>query len=59
MEQTIRIDRKAFEDLKDIKNEFDAIIESIELMNDKEFIESYEKAKKEIQQRDFTDWNEL
>ena len=59
MEQTIRIDRKAFEDLKDIKNEFDAIIESIELMNDKEFMESYEKAKKEIQQRDFIDWNEL
>ena len=56
MEQTIRIDRKAFEDLKD---EFDAIIESIELMNDKEFRESYEKAKKEIQQRDFIDWNEL
>jgi hypothetical protein len=57
MEQTIRIDRKAFEDLKDIKDEFDAIIEYIELMNDKEFMESYEKAKKEIKQRDFIDWN--
>jgi hypothetical protein len=57
MEQTIRIDRKAFEDLRDIKDEFDAIIESIELMNDREFMESYEKAKEEIKNRDFIDWN--
>ena len=59
MEQTVCINRKAFEDLINVKDEFNAIIESIELMGDKEFMKDYKKAKEEIKNREFVDWNEL
>ncbi len=35
------------------------IQESLELMSDKGFMKSYKKAKKQIEKRDFVDWNEL
>ena len=38
---------------------FDTIIESLELIKNKEFINSYKKAKEEIKKRDFTNWNGL
>ena len=59
MEQTILINREAVEDLVKVKEEFDAIVESIELMSDKEFIDSYKKAKEQIKKREFVDWNTL
>lgn len=53
MEKTIIINRQAFVELMKLKEEFDLIMESIELSNDKEndkeFMEFYEKSKKEIQ----------
>ena len=57
--KTITLDVNMFNDLIRIKEEFDSVIESIELMADKEFMESYKKAKQEIKNRDFDGWNEL
>ena len=59
MEQTILINREAVEDLVKVKEEFDAIVESIELMSDKEFMNSYNKSKEQIKKREFADWNAL
>ena len=59
MEETITIKKKAIQDLVKVKDEFDSIIESLELMSDKEFMKSYKKAKEEIKNRDFVEWNEL
>ena len=55
----IIISHEVFEDLTRIKEDFDAVMESLELMADKAFMESHEKAKNEIKNRDFADWNEL
>ena len=57
--ETIEINKKAILDLVRVKEEFDTIIESLELMADKEFIESYRKAKEQIKNREFVEWNEL
>ena len=45
-------------DLVRLKEEFDSVVESIELMNDKKFMESLIKSKKQIKNREFSDWNE-
>lgn len=59
MEQTITINKQAVIDLVKIKGEFDAVVESIELMGDKEFMNSYTKAKEQIKKREFEDWDAL
>ena len=59
MTNTITINKEAILDLVRVKDEFDSIIESLELMADKEFMESYKKAKEQIKKRDFADWNGL
>jgi predicted CopG family antitoxin len=57
--KTVTVSREVFADLMHIKEEFDAVMESLELMENTEFMESYEKAKEEIKKREFVDWNEL
>ena len=57
--ETVTIDKKAIEDLIKVKEEFNSIIESLELMGNKEFMKSYKKSKDQIKSRDFVDWNEL
>ncbi len=57
--KTITLDVNMFNDLMRIKEEFDRTMESIELMADREFMESYQKAKQEIKNNDFEDWDEL
>jgi len=59
MQETILINREAVEDLVKVKEEFNAIVESIELMSDKKFMDSYRKAKEQIKKREFADWNAL
>lgn len=59
MAETININRSAIEDLQRLKEEFNLIMESIELMNDKEFMKSYKKSKEQIEKRDFADWDVL
>jgi len=59
MEETIKINKKAVEDLIRVKGEFDGIVESIELMSDQEFMVSFKKAKEQIKKREFDNWDEL
>jgi hypothetical protein len=57
--ETIRVNKKAIKDLVKVKGEFDAIVESLELMADKEFMNSHKQAKEQIKNREFVDWDEL
>jgi hypothetical protein len=59
MESMITIRKDAILDLIRVKDEFNTIIESLELMSNKEFMESYNNSKKQIKNREFDDWNEL
>ncbi|OYT31617.1 hypothetical protein DRJ22_06145 [Candidatus Woesearchaeota archaeon] len=57
--ETVNVNKQAILDLVRIKEEFDVIVESLELMGDKEFMDSYKKAKEQIKKKDFVYWNEL
>ena len=57
--ETVLIRKDAIQDLIKVKEEFDAIIESLELMGDKEFMKSYKCAKEQIRKREFTRWDDL
>ena len=57
MAETITVNKQAISDLIRVKEEFDSIVESLELMADKGFMDSYKKAKEQIKNRDFADWN--
>lgn len=59
MAQTVMINRQAIIDLVKVKEDFDSIIESIELMGNKEFMDSYGKSKEQVKRREFVDWNAL
>lgn len=59
MQETIIIKREAVNDLVKVKEEFDVIVESIELMSDTAFMDSYKKAKEQIKNREFADWDAL
>jgi len=53
--ETIQVNKKAIADLVRVKDDFDSIIESLELMSDKKFMKSYNKAKMQIQNKEFDD----
>ncbi len=57
--ETITINKQAVDDLIRVKDEFDSIVESIELMSDPQFMKSYNKAKEQIKKRDFDEWDKL
>ncbi len=57
--ETVQINKQAVVDLVKIKEDFDTIIESLELMSNKEFMNSYNKSKKQIKKREFENWNDL
>ena len=59
MAETISVNKQALFDLIKIKDDFDSVIESLELMSDKNFMDSYNKSKEQIKKRDFADWNAL
>jgi hypothetical protein len=42
---TVSLNKEAIMDLVKVKDQFDTIVESLELMMDKEFMDSYKKAK--------------
>lgn len=48
MTETMNIDKKAIFDLIRIKEEFDSVVESIELINNKEFMDSYKKSREHV-----------
>lgn len=55
MPLTITIRKDAIADLIRVKEDFDAIIESIEQMGDENFMASYLESKKQIENREFSD----
>ncbi len=57
--ETLLVKREAIVDLVRVKEEFDFIIESLELMSDSEFMSSYAKSKWQVEKREFVDWNDL
>ncbi|GEM_PF-737126 len=57
--ETISINKQAVKDLIKVKEEFNSIIESIELMSSSEFMNSYKKSKEQIKKRDFDEWDKL
>ena len=57
--ENVTINKEALKDLLRIKEEFDLIVESIELMSDPEFMESYKKSKEQVKNREFANWDEL
>ena len=59
MTTTITVRKDAILDLVRVKDEFDSIIESLELMSDDDFMNSYKKSKDQVKNRDFDDWNDL
>ena len=59
MAETINVKKEAILDLVKVKDEFNAIVESLELMSDKDFMNSYKKSKEQIKKREFVDWNAL
>ncbi len=59
MDKKISLNKQALADLKRVKEEFDVIVESLELMDDVSFMESYKKAKEQVKKREFDDWNAL
>ena len=59
MAETLTINKSAIADLLRLKEEFDSVVESIELMSNKEFMDSYKRAKEQIRKREFCDWDAL
>lgn len=57
--ETVTMNKQVLMDLMRVKDEFDSIVESIELMCNSEFMDSYNKSKSQIKKRDFDDWNKL
>ena len=54
MAETITVNKQAISDLLRVKEEFDSIVESLELMSNKEFMDSYKKAREQIKCRKFS-----
>ena len=57
--EKIGIDKSIITDLVRLTSEINNKVESLELMNDEEFMTSYNKSKEQIKNREFADWNEL
>ncbi|HLD10668.1 MAG TPA: hypothetical protein VJB89_01180 [Candidatus Nanoarchaeia archaeon] len=57
--ENVTITKQAMQDLIRLKEEFDSVIESLELMSNEEFMVSYKKAKEQVKKREFDSWNEL
>ncbi len=57
--ETILVKRDAIVDLVRVKEQFDSIVESLELMADSEFMASYQKSQQQVKNREFVDWDAL
>ena len=55
----IIISKQEIEELAKLTNEINDRIESLELMGDNEFMDSFKKSKEQIEKKEFADWNEL
>ncbi|HLD05417.1 MAG TPA: hypothetical protein VJG90_06875 [Candidatus Nanoarchaeia archaeon] len=59
MVSTLVVHKQAIADLVKVKDEFNSIVESLQLMGDKKFMRSYKKAKGQVKKREFVSWDEL
>jgi len=57
--ETITIDKQVLVDLSKNLEEMQLKLESLELMNDKEFMGSFNQSKEQIKNKEFVDFNEL
>jgi len=57
--ENVMVSKEALLDLMRVREEFDAIVESLAFMGDKKFMTSYLKAKEQIKKREFDDWDAL
>ena len=57
--EKIMLQKSALADLMRIKEEFEAVVESIELLNNSSFVQANTRAREQIIKRDFASWNEL
>ena len=57
--ESITIDRKAIADLVRIKEEFDLIVESLEIASNPEIMESLRKSKEQIKRGELVDFDKL
>lgn len=55
----IPVKKQAIKDLQRIQQEFAAVVESLELMANKDFMDSYATSRKQVKARDFDDWHDL
>ncbi len=51
--------RKDFDEIMEAKEQLDTLIESVELINDKEFMEGYRQAREDIKEGRFEGWDKL
>ncbi len=57
--ETINVNKQAIVDLVRLKEEFELIVESLEIMSNPEVMESLEKSEEQIKNREFANFNEL
>ena len=57
--ETVTIDKSAIVDLVKLMEELQNRMESLEFMSDSKIMEAHNKAKEQIKNRDFADWNDL
>ena len=57
--ETITIDKKIIFDLVKLKEEFELIVESLEIMSDSKVMESLKRSEEQIKNREFANWDAL
>ncbi len=57
--ETVTINRRDLLELANLMEEIKNRIESLELMSDPKVMESHKRAKEQIKNREFADWNDL
>ena len=57
--ETVTIERKNIVELVELATELEDRLESLELMSNPEVMESHRKAKEQIKNRDFANWDDL
>ena len=55
----VSINKSEIIELVRLTNEINDRVESLELMSDDKFMNSFKEAKEQIRKRDFADWHEL
>ena len=59
MEETLCVTKAAIADLARLTHEINERVESLELMGDREFMDSLKKSDEQVKKREFVDWDAL